>query len=69
MFFPELPNLNAQIRCAQNWNTVVQTDLKYPRPSSANHTKLSNTLKQFVDKNQQIVWVCLAILWGWRLKD
>ena len=29
-FFPGLPNLGAQIRCAQNWYTAVQTDLKYP---------------------------------------
>ena len=38
-------------------------------PLSANHTKWSNTLKQFVGKNRRIVWVCLTILWGWHLKD
>ena len=27
-FFPGLPNLEAQIRCAQNWYTAVQMDLK-----------------------------------------
>ena len=27
-FFPGLPNLGAQIRCAQNWYIVVQTNLK-----------------------------------------
>ena len=37
-------------------------------PSSANPTKRSNTLKQFADKLQQMVWVCLTILWDWRLK-
>ena len=38
-------------------------------PLSANPAKRSNTLKQLVGKSQQIVWVCLTILWGWRLKD
>ena len=27
------------------------------------------TLKQFVGNIWRIVWVCLTILWGWRLKD
>ena len=35
---------------------------------SANPTKRSNTLKQFVGNSRQIVWVCLTILCGWRLK-
>ena len=30
IFFPSLPNLGAQIRCAQNQYTPVQMDLKYP---------------------------------------
>ena len=34
---------------------------------SANPAKWSNTLKQFVGKSRQIVWVCLTILWGWQL--
>ena len=29
-FFPGLPNLGAQIRCAQDRYTAVKTDLKYP---------------------------------------
>ena len=29
IFFPGLPNLGAQIRCAQNRYTTVQMDLKY----------------------------------------
>ena len=33
-----------------------------------NLTKWSNTLKQFVGTNQQIVWVFLTILWGWHWK-
>ena len=35
---------------------------------SVNPTKWSIILKQFVAKSRQIVWVCLTILWGWRLK-
>ena len=38
----------------------------HPNPLSANATKWSNTFKQFVSKSRRIV--CLAILWGWRLK-
>ena len=30
IFSPGLPNLCAQIRCAQNRYTAFQTDLKYP---------------------------------------
>ena len=36
---------------------------------SANPTKWSNTLKQSVGISRGIDWVCLTILWGWRLKD
>ena len=36
---------------------------------SANPTKWLNTLKQFVGCCRQIVWVCLNISCGWRLKD
>ena len=36
---------------------------------SANLTKWSNTLKQFVRCCRWIVCVCLTILWAWRLKD
>ena len=38
------------------------------KPLSANPTKWSNTLKQFVGKSRQIIWACLTILCGWRLK-
>ena len=37
-------------------------------PLSANPTKWSNTLKQFIGNGGQIVGVCLTILWGWRIK-
>ena len=36
-------------------------------PLSANPTKWSNKLKQFVDNIKGIVRVSLTILWGWRL--
>ena len=40
----------------------------YINTLSANPTKWSSRLKQFVGKSRRIVWVCLTILWGWRLK-
>ena len=42
------------------WNCV--------NPLNSNPTKWSNTLKHFLGKSRWIVWVCLTILWGWRLK-
>ena len=44
------------------------TDYFEINPLSAKHTKWSKTLKQFVGCCRQIIWVCLTILWGWRLK-
>ena len=37
-------------------------------PLSANFTKWSNTLELFVGCCQQIVWVCLTIMWDLRFK-
>ena len=37
-------------------------------PLSTNPTKWSNRHRQFVGKSKRIVWVCLTILWVWRLK-
>ena len=34
----------------------------------ANPTKWPNTLKQFVGNSRRIVWLCLIIFGGWRLK-
>ena len=34
---------------------------------SANPTKWSNTLKQFIGNSRRIDWVCLTISWGWHL--
>ena len=38
-------------------------------PLSANLKNWSNSLKQFVSFPRRIVWVCLTILWGWRLNE
>ena len=35
---------------------------------SANPTKWWNTLKEFIACYRRIIWVCLTIKWGWRLK-
>ena len=39
-FFPGLPNLDAQIRCAQNQYTPVQSDPKYPLATFAVNVQL-----------------------------
>ena len=51
------------IRFVSTWNK------RKVNPLSANPTKWSNTLKQFVGNSRRIVWVCLTILWGWRFKS
>ena len=38
-------------------------------PLNTNPTKWSNSLKQFVVNSWQSFWVCLIILWGWRLEE
>ena len=43
--------------------------MKWANPLSAKPTKWSNTLKQVVGSCRRIVWVCLTILWGGRLKE
>ena len=48
--------------CITKKNVCKETFFK---PLSVNLTKWSNTLKQFT---QTTVWVCLTILWGWRLR-
>ena len=42
--------------------------LTYVISLSANPTKWSKTLKEFVGNSRRIVWVCLTILWDWRLR-
>ena len=55
------------------FKNIENTDLKWIistkwkqhfNPLSANLTKWSITLKQFVEFCRRIVWVCLTILWG-----
>ena len=59
-------------RIVSLWNTKLswndRTILLIFNPLSVNPTKWSNTIKQFVGRRWQIVWVCLIILWGWLLK-
>ena len=40
---------------SRHWHYLIN-------PLSANRTKWSNTLKQFLSKNWRIVWLCLTIL-------
>ena len=44
-------------------STYTGSTVIYINPLSANPTKWSNTLKQFVGFCRRIVWVCLTILW------
>ena len=65
--------LNKRLSHAQShWKYVAGnfrfSFLKVLNLLSANPTKWSNALKQFVGKSRQIVWVRLAILWSSRLK-
>ena len=46
------------------WN-LTASDIN---PLTTNITKWPNTRKQFVSCCQQIVWLCLTILWDWRVK-
>ena len=46
----------------------LQFDFVIFNPLSANPTKWSNTLKQFVGNRRLIIWVCYTILKGWYIK-
>ena len=48
------------------WSITWKNGRMYFNPLSADPTKWSYTLKQFVGCWRQIVWLC--ILWGWHLK-
>ena len=52
-------------------STSPQTNGEYIlfNPLTANPTKWSNTLKQFLGNRGRIIWVCLTISRGWRLKS
>ena len=58
-----LQQMNNHIFLQNNSNYIVSFN-----PLNANPTKWSNTLKQFIGCCRRIFWVCLNILWGWRLK-
>ena len=58
-----LTNQKCQVNEESIWVILSQFN-----PLSANPTKWSNTLQQFVGSSGRIVWVCLPILWSWRLK-
>ena len=49
--------------------TLLSLQVLFFKALSANPTKKSNTIKQFVGCYRRIVWVCLTILWGCRLKS
>ena len=66
---------NIKINMFSNWTNILhgvhQGSILGPllfNPLSPNPTKWSNTLKQFIGNSRRIVWVCLTILWDWRLK-
>ena len=60
---------NLKLMPLKEFKTKSQNNTKLLfKPSSANPTKWSNTLKQFVGCGRQIVCVCLTILRDWRLK-
>ena len=48
--------------CSRIYYTYTKKDF------SANPTKKSNTLKQFLGCCRRIVWMCLTIFGGWNLK-
>ena len=51
-----------------SWFTINKRLVLLINPLGANPTKWSNTLKKFVGFCGRIVWACLTILWGLRLK-
>ena len=57
---------NGLMKYVDGSNLPIVSDIN---PLSANPTKWTNTLKQFVGCCPRIVWVCLTILWDWRLKS
>ena len=47
--------------------TVKKNVALLVEPLSGSPPKWSNTLKQLVGCCRKLAWVCLTILWGWRL--
>ena len=61
------------IKYCKNYTTEIMSlknlvVFRYFNPLNLDLIKRSNTLKQFAGISQRIVWACLTILWGWRLK-
>ena len=65
--FCGIGDLRVNLNAAQVFNEFESQMLL--DPSNVHSTKWSNTLKQFIGKSRQIVWVCLTILWGLLLKS
>ena len=59
-------SFNSLLIFLELWEIIVTAT---QNPLSANPTKWPNTLKQFVGCSRRIFWVCLTILWGWRLNS
>ena len=62
---------NNEKMCIQNnlvRNVLFNVGIQMFNPLSVSPSKWSNTLKQFIGNSRRIVWVCLTILWVWRLK-
>ena len=51
-----------------NIDKGILSEKDFVYPLGASTTEWSNTLKQFVGFCRRIVWVCLTLLWDWRLK-
>ena len=49
----------------KKWQLILCPNIN---PLSANPTKWSNTLKEFVGNSQRIICARLTILWDWLLK-
>ena len=68
MFLLKVNNGNTGAMCETSPKFPKRPQIDVINPVSASPTKWSNTLKQFVSCCRQTAWVCLIILWGWRLK-
>ena len=65
---PYVNNSSLRSKFVFSYKNTIEKPMNFQITStlSANLTKWSNTLKQFVGKS--VIWSCLIILWGWRLK-
>ena len=63
-----LANSHSYVLLGKFTTDPLEKSIWQVNPLSANFTKWSNALKQFVGCCRRIVWVCLTILWDWRFK-